>query len=60
MTKDPVCGMNIDEKSAVAREERLGTTYYFCSMECHHAFVAHPGKYAKAPAKPYPPTPSAR
>jgi len=43
--KDPVCGMEIDPKSAVATEEYQGETYYFCSDSCHEKFKAEPEKY---------------
>ncbi|MCR4281757.1 MAG: heavy metal translocating P-type ATPase, partial [Bauldia sp.] len=45
--KDPVCGMQIDPKSAAASVERRGKTYYFCSHDCHRKFMAEPQKYAK-------------
>jgi len=43
--KDPVCGMEIDPKSAAATEEYEGETYYFCSDACHDKFKADPQKY---------------
>lgn len=46
MTKDPVCGMALDEKDAVATEEYEGTRYHFCSHDCHAKFVASPATYA--------------
>jgi len=30
MAKDPVCGMNVNEKSATFKSEYKGKTYYFC------------------------------
>lgn len=45
IVKDPVCGMEIDPKSA-ASEEYRGKTYYFCSDACHDKFKAEPEKYA--------------
>jgi len=53
MTKDPVCGMLIDEHKAVAKAEHQGVTYYFCSSGCHHKFVADPGKYVKSASAPH-------
>jgi Cu+-exporting ATPase len=47
MTKDPVCGMTIDEKAAAARQDYEGTTYHFCSEACRQTFQADPGRYAK-------------
>jgi hypothetical protein len=31
MAKDPVCGMQVDEKKAAATSVHKGTTYYFCA-----------------------------
>ncbi|MBU6411445.1 MAG: HAD-IC family P-type ATPase, partial [Verrucomicrobia bacterium] len=39
MTKDPVCGMTVDETSAL-RAERDGQTFYFCSNHCRQKFLA--------------------
>jgi len=33
MTKDPICGMTVDEATAL-RAERDGETFYFCSEHC--------------------------
>jgi len=46
MVIDPVCGMNVEEKSAAANAVYSGTTYYFCSPKCQHEFEANPAKYA--------------
>ncbi|HEX6579593.1 MAG TPA: heavy metal translocating P-type ATPase [Actinomycetota bacterium] len=43
--KDPVCGMDIDPATAAASEEYEGTTYYFCSENCHQQFVATPERF---------------
>jgi Cu+-exporting ATPase len=45
MATDPVCGMRIDIEDAAATAEYEGTTYYFCSGDCHDAFVADPASY---------------
>lgn len=45
MAKDPVCGMEVDEKQAAATAEYQGTTYYFCSPGCKKAFEKEPQKY---------------
>ena len=45
MAKDPVCGMQVDEKKAAAKAEHLGKTYYFCSEMCKRAFEKEPHKY---------------
>lgn len=39
MAKDVVCGMDVDEKTAAAKSEYRGTTYYFCSASCKKACV---------------------
>ncbi len=41
MAKDPVCGMEVDEKSAAAKSEHMGKTYYFCSPGCKKTFDAN-------------------
>jgi YHS domain-containing protein len=46
MTKDPVCGMTIDEKTAPAKSEYQGQTYYFCMPGCKKKFDANPEQYA--------------
>ncbi len=50
MVKDPVCGMEIDPKTAAGKSEYQGQTYYFCSAGCKKAFDKDPQKYVKAPA----------
>ncbi|MEN6300672.1 MAG: YHS domain-containing protein [Anaerolineaceae bacterium] len=45
MLKDPVCGMEVDAKTAAGKSEYLGVTYYFCSNGCKKAFDKEPQKY---------------
>ncbi len=45
MAKDPVCGMDVDEKTATAKSVYQGQTYYFCSPGCKQAFDKEPQKY---------------
>lgn len=45
MAKDPVCGMEIDEKTAAGKSEYKGKTYYFCSAGCKKSFDKDPEKY---------------
>ena len=52
MVTDPVCGMQIEEKSAVGNSTYRGQRYYFCSVSCRDKFVANPTAYLK-------PTPAA-
>lgn len=47
MAKDPVCGMNVDEKEASGTAVYKGKTYYFCSNSCKARFEKEPEKYAK-------------
>ncbi|HLE52903.1 MAG TPA: YHS domain-containing protein [Anaerolineales bacterium] len=48
MVKDPVCGMDVDPKTAAGKYEYQGQTYYFCSNGCKRAFEKEPEKYVKA------------
>lgn len=43
---DPVCGMEVDKKSAAGNVVHSGATYYFCSPKCQHEFEVNPTKYA--------------
>jgi len=45
MDKDPVCGMEVDEKKAPAKSPHMGKTYYFCAPACKKAFDEDPAKY---------------
>ena len=45
MAKDPVCGMQVDEKKAAATLVHDGKKYYFCAPGCKSAFEKNPGKY---------------
>jgi YHS domain-containing protein len=47
MAKDPVCGMQVDEKSAAGTAVYKGKTYYFCALGCKARFEQEPEKYAK-------------
>lgn len=44
---DPVCGMQIDAKTAEAKSVYAGKTYYFCSKEDKAKFDGDPEKYLK-------------
>jgi YHS domain-containing protein len=46
MTKDPVCGMQINESCAVGKSEYKGKAYFFCSPSCKSTFDKEPDKYA--------------
>ncbi|HEY9167322.1 MAG TPA: YHS domain-containing protein [Candidatus Kryptonia bacterium] len=45
MARDPVCGMEVDEKRAAAKSDYKGKTYYFCATGCKVAFDKEPEKY---------------
>ena len=47
-TKDPICGMTVDEKTAL-HAERDGKISYFCSDLCRQKFLSTPaGEKPKA------------
>lgn len=57
LTKDPVCGMDVDPSTAKFRTTFGGRPFYFCSQKCHDTFTANPERYvaaAQPPAKPVP------
>lgn len=47
MAKDPVCGMECDEKTAAAKSEYKGKMYYFCAPGCKGVFDENPEEYIK-------------
>ena len=47
MAMDPVCKMEVDPKTAAAKSEYKGQTYYFCAPGCKAAFDKDPEKYLK-------------
>ena len=50
MTKDPICGMTVDEATAL-HADRDGQTSYFCSDHCRKEFLSAPAA-AKHEEKP--------
>jgi len=46
MTKDPVCGMQVDPTTAAGTSEYQGKTYVFCSAECKRKFDSNPQQHA--------------
>ncbi len=59
---DPVCKMEVDEKSAAGSYAYAGKTYYFCNPHCLEKFKDDPAKYLSPdphrhdePAKDSPP-----
>jgi len=49
VTKDPICGMTVDDATAL-RADRDGKTFYFCSDNCRKKFLSTPAS-AKAEEK---------
>jgi Cu+-exporting ATPase len=47
MAKDPVCGMDVDEKNAAATAECKGKTFYFCCNGCKLKFQQAPEQFLK-------------
>jgi Cu+-exporting ATPase len=45
MTRDPVCGMNVDPAKAATSVEHSGKPYYFCATRCAQKFAADPNRY---------------
>ncbi len=41
VTRDPICGMTVDEATAL-HAERDGRTAYFCSDHCRQKFLSAP------------------
>ena len=52
MAKDPVCGMEVDEKKAAATSTYKETTYYFCAKGCKAVFDKDPDRYLRGEKKP--------
>jgi len=47
MAKDPVCGMEVDEKKAKYKTVHKGKTYYFCAEVCKRKFEKDQKKFIK-------------
>jgi len=45
--KDPVCGMELSQKTAAEKLEHEGKIYYFCAEVCKTSFQENPEKYIK-------------
>jgi len=45
IAKDPVCGMEIDERTAMRKSMYANNVYYFCSATCQEEFNKNPEKY---------------
>jgi len=51
MAIDPICKMQVDEKTAQLKSVYKGKTYYFCAPGCKKTFDENPEKYAGEPPK---------
>ena len=49
MATDPICGMTVDETSAL-RAERKEQTFYFCSEHCRQKFLEKPMADGRGPS----------
>lgn len=49
MSKDPVCGMLLDDERAAAAVSHRGETFLFCSLACRDRFVGDPERFATPP-----------
>jgi YHS domain-containing protein len=47
MAIDPVCKMQVEEKTAAGKSEYRGKAYFFCSDQCKQTFDRSPERYAK-------------
>lgn len=48
MQIDPVCGMQVDDRTAPATSQYQGTNYSFCCAECKQQFDQQPEQYIDA------------
>jgi Cu+-exporting ATPase len=47
MAIDPVCHMEVSEKTAAAKSVHKGKTYFFCAVGCKKTFDKDPEKFLK-------------
>jgi P-type Cu+ transporter len=54
MTKDPVCGKQVDPNKAPATGSYKGQKYNFCGQDCKNKFDQQPERYSqsKQPQQP--------
>jgi YHS domain-containing protein len=45
MAIDPICKMEVDEKTAQFKSDYKGKTYYFCAPGCKKQFDKNPENY---------------
>ena len=51
VTKDPVCGMEVDPEHAAGQSTYRGRTYHFCSAACRDQFEKEPLRFAYEPPR---------
>ena len=51
MSRDPVCGMDVDENNAPFTTTHKGKTIYFCCQTCKREFEQEPEKFIKKMSK---------
>lgn len=55
MAIDPICKMEVDEKTAKFKSEYKEQTYFFCAPGCKKEFDDNPEKYIEKVEKRQPP-----
>jgi len=45
MSRDPVCGMDVEVARAAASVDHEGRTHYFCTLQCKEDFTRQPATY---------------
>ena len=45
LSRDPVCGTDVDPEGASARSVHRGVVYFFCTRTCREEFEADPTRY---------------
>lgn len=45
LMRDPVCGMELSARDAVASVMSEGIRFYFCCVRCHAAFLDTPHRF---------------
>lgn len=46
MSKDPLCGMDVDSKNAIIKSDYKDQTYYFCCPDRKASIDKDPEKYS--------------
>ena len=57
---DPVCGMTVDPRTAAAKHDHAGKTYYFCCSRCLEKFRRDRERYLNPDQRPQPSEVAAR